>query len=240
MMWFDRGGQWTKSHSRSGRSRPSISSNASPESTRKSSWSAYQWYIPIGSPGPSTYSVIPTCGKSVAPSKGSDFPRRGRSRQRASRAFSTNQPSPAAASPPSSSRIGASGTATRGILQDGRIFGGARDSHPHRGGGDERIRSNSQQAAPSAHERRQAEPARVGRHRLRHGHRPPGRLADRPERNPGTARGERNRRRYGRVGRRARRPPREQGVDRRALERQRDTLGKATARPSRATRRRAP
>ena len=46
--------QCTKSHVRNGRSSPSTSSTASPESTRKSSWSASQWYIPIGSPGPST------------------------------------------------------------------------------------------------------------------------------------------------------------------------------------------
>ena len=40
---FVPGGQWTKSHARSGRSSPSTSRSASPETTRKSSWSASQW-----------------------------------------------------------------------------------------------------------------------------------------------------------------------------------------------------
>src|SRR3954453_8228426 len=47
---FASGGQWTKSHCRSGRSSPSMTSVASPERTRKSCWSDSQWYIAIGSP----------------------------------------------------------------------------------------------------------------------------------------------------------------------------------------------
>src|SRR4029453_3250920 len=35
-----------------------MTSNASPASTRKSSWSASQWYIAIGSPGPKTPKLI--------------------------------------------------------------------------------------------------------------------------------------------------------------------------------------
>src|SRR5215218_5151071 len=53
---------------------------------------------------------MPTCGKSVSPSNGRLSPRPGRWRQRASRAFRTNQPSPAATSPCSVRSKGASGT----------------------------------------------------------------------------------------------------------------------------------
>ena len=52
------GGQWTKSHARSGRSSPSTISSASPASTRKSSWSSSQWYIAIASPGASVTRLI--------------------------------------------------------------------------------------------------------------------------------------------------------------------------------------
>jgi hypothetical protein len=76
------------------RSSPSTISSASPETTRKSSWSASQWYIAMGSPGPSTYTAIPSCGNSGSPSKSQAAPRPSRSHQRVSRAFRTNQPSP--------------------------------------------------------------------------------------------------------------------------------------------------
>ena len=56
-MCFVPGGQCTKSHARSGRSSPSTINSASPASTRKSSWSASQWYIPIDSPGSRTREV---------------------------------------------------------------------------------------------------------------------------------------------------------------------------------------
>src|SRR5437764_618495 len=57
MTWLMPAGQWTKSHCRSGRSSPSAISNASPCPTSKSSWSASQWHIDTGLPGPST----PSC-----------------------------------------------------------------------------------------------------------------------------------------------------------------------------------
>src|SRR5215207_6035266 len=69
MMCLVSAGQCTKSHCRSGRSSPSTTSSASPESTRNSSWSASQWYMPMGSPGASTKRLTPTCGNSVSPSK---------------------------------------------------------------------------------------------------------------------------------------------------------------------------
>ena len=94
IMWPVRGGQWTKSHRRSGRSSPSITSSASPETTRKSSWSASQWYMPIDSPGSSANMWTPTCGKSTSPSKWVRAPRPSAWYQRPSVALSTNQPSP--------------------------------------------------------------------------------------------------------------------------------------------------
>src|SRR5262245_41890558 len=110
MMWFASGGQCTKSHRRSARSWPSTISSAWPSSTRKSSWSGSQWYIPIGSPGPSTNRLTPSCGNSASPSKPQRIPRPGRSSQRASRAFTTNQPSSVGTSPCSVCSSAASGT----------------------------------------------------------------------------------------------------------------------------------
>src|SRR5438105_2870809 len=121
-MWFVSGGQCTKSHRCNGRSSPSISSSASPESTRKSSWSASQWYIPIGSPGPRTMRLTPSCGKDVSstspqPVKGRLWPRLSRRIQRALRALRTNQPAPAGTSPASVSSSGASGITTLTLLE---------------------------------------------------------------------------------------------------------------------------
>ena len=116
---FAPAGQCTKSHRRNGRSTPSITSTASPARTRKSSWSASQWYIAMGSPGPSTCRLIPTWGNSGSPSKQQIAPRPLRSAQTASRAFSTNQPSPAGTNPcPVCSR---SASRMRGVCRAARI-----------------------------------------------------------------------------------------------------------------------
>ena len=50
--------------------------SASPDSTRKSSWSASQWYIPIVPPGESTRRKMPFCSNSVAPSNSEHADRR--------------------------------------------------------------------------------------------------------------------------------------------------------------------
>ena len=50
-----------ESHCRNGRSSPSTMASASPARTRKSSWSFSRWYIAIGSPGPRTVRLIPSC-----------------------------------------------------------------------------------------------------------------------------------------------------------------------------------
>ena len=55
-------GQCTKSQARSGRSTPSMITRHSPESTRKSSWASSEWYFPFGSPGCSTWMLIPISG----------------------------------------------------------------------------------------------------------------------------------------------------------------------------------
>ena len=99
----------------SGRSSPSITSSASPASTRKSSWSFSRWYIAIGSPGPSTVRLIPSCVKSNAssmpkPSNSHRKPRPPRSCHGASRALSTNHPSPLGTSPCSVATSSASRT----------------------------------------------------------------------------------------------------------------------------------
>src|SRR5438128_3469822 len=122
MTCFVSGGQCTKSHGRSGRSSPSTIRSASPESTRKSSWSASQWYIPIGSPGSSTMRLTPSCGKyasstSPQPVNGRLCPRLSRRIQRALRASRTNQPAPVGASPASVSSSGASGTTAPTLLE---------------------------------------------------------------------------------------------------------------------------
>jgi hypothetical protein len=97
-MWFVPGGQCTKSHCRSVRSSPSMMRTGSPDNTRKSFWSASQWYMAIGSPGPRSVRLTPSCWKSVspssAPSKSHNTPRPGRCQHSASRALRTNQPSP--------------------------------------------------------------------------------------------------------------------------------------------------
>ena len=100
--WFVFAGQWRRSHAFIGRSSPSTIASASPARTRKSSWSASQWYIDIGSPGPSTWILIPSWSKSVAWSKPSNLvsaPRPSRSSQNDSRALTTNQPCPFGRSP---------------------------------------------------------------------------------------------------------------------------------------------
>src|SRR5437588_21925 len=103
-------GQWTKSHWRSGRSSPSAMRSASPWRTRKSSWSASQWYIDIGLPGSRTNRLTPYCSNSGSPSKLITRPRGPRSYHTASRALMTNQPSPRGARPCSVSSSRASGT----------------------------------------------------------------------------------------------------------------------------------
>ena len=112
---FAPAGQCTKSHCRRGRSSPSITRSASPASTRKSSWSASQWYIAIGSPGASRVRLMPSSWKSVAPSKPAPSnsqrtPRPSRRHHWASRALSTNQPSPLGTRPCSRVTSCASGT----------------------------------------------------------------------------------------------------------------------------------
>jgi hypothetical protein len=114
IVWFVPGGQCTKSHVRSLRSSPSMMSIASPASTRKSSWSDSQWYIAIGSPGPRSVRLIPSCMKSVAPSKPApsnshSTPRPFRSHHCVSHAFRTNQPSPFGTRPRSVGTSSASG-----------------------------------------------------------------------------------------------------------------------------------
>ena len=100
-------GQWTKSQARSRRSSPSISSRHSPESTRKSSWSSSPWYMQAGWPGSSTPMLIPICGNRASPSNLVYAPK-SPSRQSASRAFRTNQPSPSGTRPAPVERRGAS------------------------------------------------------------------------------------------------------------------------------------
>src|SRR4051794_11129196 len=102
------GGQWTKSQARSGRSSPSTISSASPTSTRKSSWSASQWYIAIVSPGAITLRFTPSCAKPASPSNPQIALRPSAVYQRDSRALSTNQPSPSGTRPVSVSTSGAS------------------------------------------------------------------------------------------------------------------------------------
>src|SRR5207342_3527696 len=96
---FASGGQCTKSHWRRGRSSPSMISSASPLSTRKSSWSSSQWYMDIGSPGSIATRWIPSCENCGSPSNREYVPRPSQTPQTASRALSTNQPSPLATSP---------------------------------------------------------------------------------------------------------------------------------------------
>src|SRR6185503_3873105 len=87
------GGQWKKSHCRSGRSSSSTTSSASPERTRKSSWSASQWYIDIGSPGPRTKRFTPSCASS-SPTRSLTEPRTPRSHHCMSRTLRTDQLTP--------------------------------------------------------------------------------------------------------------------------------------------------
>src|SRR4051794_10749211 len=68
-------------------------SSASPERTRKPSWSASQWYIDIGSPGPRTKRVTPTCASS-SPTRSATEPREPRSHHFISRTLRTNQLTP--------------------------------------------------------------------------------------------------------------------------------------------------
>src|SRR5579872_5590840 len=63
---------------------------ASPERTRKPSWSASQWYIAIGSPGPRTKRLTPTCASSSRTSWVT-WPRGPQSRHSASRTLRTYQ-----------------------------------------------------------------------------------------------------------------------------------------------------
>src|SRR3954453_2655185 len=65
-------------------------SSASPESTRKPSWSASQWYIDIGWPGSRTKTFAPTCAESSSTSWLTE-PRGPRSHHCASRTLRTNQ-----------------------------------------------------------------------------------------------------------------------------------------------------
>src|SRR4051812_8692840 len=103
------GGQCTKSHCLSGRSSPSMISTPSPAMTRKSSWSASQWYMAIASPGWCTPMLTPSCSNSLEPSSMQIADRPSVCRQRASFALRTYQPSPGA-SPCSVCSRGASGT----------------------------------------------------------------------------------------------------------------------------------
>src|SRR5437868_186572 len=64
-------------------------SSASPERTRKPSWSASQWYIDIGSPGPRTKRLTPTCSGSSTNSV--TKPRGPRFHHFMSRTLRTNQ-----------------------------------------------------------------------------------------------------------------------------------------------------
>ena len=96
------GGQCTKSHVRSWRSLPSTIRTHSPATTRNASCDLSRWYIAIGWPGRSTLMLIPICGKRFLPSKVQNVPSGPPSRQRDSRAFSTNNPSPSGTGPSSS------------------------------------------------------------------------------------------------------------------------------------------
>src|SRR6478672_10345380 len=68
-------------------------SSASPETTRKPSWSASQWYIAIGWPGSRTKRFAPTCASS-SPTRSATEPRAPRSHHCASRTLRTNQLTP--------------------------------------------------------------------------------------------------------------------------------------------------
>src|SRR4029453_12249970 len=184
------GGQCTKSHWRKGRSWPSTTRSASPEMTRNASASVSQWYSEFGSPGSSTASWTPSIGKSVSashsvlPVNATDC-RPGRAHQRASRAFSTNQPLPPATRPCSVRSSGASGTTERPDRQRDDVGGGgdrmrwARVVEPttdvhgawgteHRCEG-QRQRSGAQgiSAAPDVQRRRSSEARACGSRSLR-------------------------------------------------------------------------
>src|SRR5829696_8239419 len=108
-------GQWTKSHVWRRRSSPSATRIASPATTRKSSWASSAWYMAPGWPGWRTLTLIPSWSKrAFSPSKKQAEPSSAVWYQRASRAFRTNQPSPAGWSPFSSRARGASGTTGEG------------------------------------------------------------------------------------------------------------------------------
>src|SRR5256886_448642 len=111
--WFVPGGQWTKSQACSGRSSPSTSSRHSPNRTRKSSCWFSRWYMQAGWPGSSTPMLIPSCSNDGSPSNTVPEPNFSCSNQRASFAFTTNQPSPLGTRPESVLSNGASGTIFR-------------------------------------------------------------------------------------------------------------------------------
>src|SRR5215471_9165237 len=84
----------------------------------------------MGSPGPSSVRLIPSCSKSAAPSKPAPSnsqrtPRPGRSHHWVSRALSTNQPSPFGTRPRSVDTSSASGTIPLGPDQLGETRVGA-------------------------------------------------------------------------------------------------------------------
>ena len=103
------GGQRKKSQRLSGRASPSTTGSASPDKTRKASWSVSRWCSPIGTPGKSTRRKTPTCWNSYSPSN-SEHAERPSQNQQASRAFRMNHPSAGGASPASVCTSGASGT----------------------------------------------------------------------------------------------------------------------------------
>ena len=112
IMWLVPAGQWTKSL---WPQRPLLALDDEQRlaaRTRKSSWSASQWYIPIGSPGPRTKRAIPTWGNSVSPSNGSECPRPAMAPARLARV--EHEPALAAGTRPRSvSSSAASGTTVR-------------------------------------------------------------------------------------------------------------------------------
>src|SRR3954447_23179979 len=130
-VWRVPGGQWTKSHARSGRSSSSISSRHSPASTRKSSCDDSAWYIPVGFPGSSTASVKPSwancCGSTPGPiastrpllSNTQRPPKASWRSQAASATLTTNHPGEVGASPEPTSSRRASSTITSSSLRRG-------------------------------------------------------------------------------------------------------------------------
>src|SRR5919204_10549 len=158
------GGKWTKSQARRGRSSSSTMSRASPLSTRKSSWSASQWYIDIGSPGPRTKRLTPTCSNSGSPSNVMTLPRGPRSYQTASCALRTNQPSPFGTSPCSVCSSPASGTIGPYTDRDGDVIAGR--GAPASSGMDESARA---ERGLEVLRRQEADPRAVAAHDLRGG-----------------------------------------------------------------------